>query len=122
MVPEQFNLQTHILDHAGGLYDWFYDARVVSDDTLVIRVWPESVEYLVQGQESDTVPYARVFSREQVWETIVNQYYHWGGFPDDYEVKFYSDLVHQHWDELDGDMNVIDSLLQRLAFGELVYG
>lgn len=120
-APEAFDIKEHVLDHAGALYEWLAGAWATDLGYLRIEAADDTAEYLVVADYS-TGPTVRDFSADEVWEVILEQNkLAQEVIPGSYTARYYADLVAGNWDDLDGDMNVIDSLLQQLAFGEVVF-
>lgn len=117
-----FNIEEHLLDHAGAYYEWFRDADVDAEGNLVIWVSADAVEY---AGDVDPKTGKKVFTPAEVWTVLLAtlaEFTAAGWDADDYEYRYLEDTLAGRFDDADGDMNVIDGLLQRLAFGELVYG
>lgn len=131
-APDAFNIQEHVLDHAGAFHEWFNDAYVESAGPhrgkLRIIAASDSREYLFEAapdSEQYGGPRSRLFTPDQVWAVILQEHTEWQPIdptPANYIANYYADLVAEHWDDLDGDMNTTDTILQRLAFGETVFG
>ena len=119
-----FDMQSHVLDHAGAYYDWFDDVRVhAPDGNLHITV----ADYAAAdaGNTDPRQSRTKVFTADQVWtalresvaESTANGFDH-----SDYEHAYLEDTLSGNFDDADGDANVIDSLLQKIVFGESVFG
>lgn len=122
-TPEAFDVQAHVLDHTGAFYDWFDSVTVnpITGDLWLVAS-QDAAEYLI-GHVNPPDSRLRTFTPDQVWGVIQAEHVEWQhADPANYDARYYADLVGERFDDLDGDMNVVDSLLQRLAFGEIVFG
>lgn len=122
-APEAFDIQEHVLDHAGALYDWFDRASVnkVSGNLQIVAA-ADTAEYLIDYNDPRSSR-LREFTPDQVWAVILKEHEDWKKINvSNYTARYFADLVAERFDDVDGDMNVIDEILQQLAFGESVFG
>lgn len=99
-----------ILDHSGAYYGWWQTVTPHEDGTITLAVVEEYAEDDFRAEATITENELR----EAIKALVV--------FDDTYEDNFYIDMLRGTYDDADGDMNAVDSILQRALFGEVIFG
>ena len=101
-----------LTDHAGAYYPWFASVEV--------RGTSLHVEGNTGYMGDDSLRASATLTAGDLRKAALKLDNEWHG--EDYEGRFYRDFLRRQWDEMDGDQNTVDAILQTAMWGELVFG
>ncbi|MGN6325798.1 hypothetical protein [Pseudolysinimonas sp.] len=117
-IPDGFDVEAHLLDHAGAYWPWITDVYVEPDGvvTIIPSVDPEYevIDGPLAGDGHSYTPQQVIDAMRK----LVDE----DRYGTDYDTGFYIGTLAGEFDDVDGDQNTVDLVLQTLLWGEPIFG